>query len=58
MGRKQHTNRDIFRAVLSARLDFTRATWDVISAEAREFVSKLLKVGVRRAVAFMYGQKA
>jgi hypothetical protein len=44
VGRKQHTNRDIFRAVLAAPLDFSRPPWDELSAPARDFVSQLLQV--------------
>ncbi|KAK9815418.1 hypothetical protein WJX72_003374 [[Myrmecia] bisecta] len=37
------TNRDVFRAILYSDIDFVGPPWDVISADAREFVQQLLQ---------------
>lgn len=37
-----YNNKDVFRAVLYADLDFERPPWDVVSAEALDFVQSLL----------------
>jgi calcium-dependent protein kinase len=37
-----YNNKDVFRAVLYADLDFERPPWDVVSAEALDFVKCLL----------------
>lgn len=42
MSKHVYNNKDVFRAVLYADLDFESSPWDVISPEARELVSSLL----------------
>lgn len=42
MSKHVYNNKDVFRAVLYADLDFESAPWDVISPEAKELVSSLL----------------
>jgi calcium-dependent protein kinase len=42
MSKHVFNNKDVFRAVLYADLDFTSPPWDVISVEARELVQSLL----------------
>ncbi|KAL4553740.1 hypothetical protein Ndes2526B_g03571 [Nannochloris sp. 'desiccata'] len=43
MSKHVYNNKDVFRAVLYADLDFSSPPWDVISTEARELVQSLLQ---------------
>ena len=43
MSKHVYNNKDVFRAVLYADLDFDSSPWDVISTEAKELVSSLLQ---------------
>lgn len=38
-----YTNKDMFRAVLRAKIDFERETWRMLSKEALDFVQQLLE---------------
>ncbi|PRW20925.1 calcium-dependent kinase 26-like [Chlorella sorokiniana] len=42
MAKQQYNNKDVFRAVLKAELDFTSPPWDTLSAAARDFVQSCL----------------
>ena len=42
MTKQVFTNKDVFRAILYADLDFTSAPWDRLSRNARDLVQKLL----------------
>jgi calcium-dependent protein kinase len=43
MSKHVYNNKDVFRAVLYADLDFSSPPWDVISSEAKELVQSLLQ---------------
>ncbi|GAB4824203.1 hypothetical protein N2152v2_011249 [Parachlorella kessleri] len=43
MSKQVYNNKDVFRAILYADLDFDSPPWDTLSADARDFVQSLLQ---------------